>query len=61
MKHDICLNGPFPSWDEGVPLGNGGMGCLIWGPLHALRFSMDLAGLWDLTPALQTKLSLIHI
>ena len=55
MKHDICLNGPFPSWDEGVPLGNGGMGCLIWGPLHALRFSMDLAGLWDLTPALQTK------
>ena len=31
------------------------MGCLIWGPLHALRFSMDLAGLWDLTPALRTK------
>lgn len=55
MKHDICLNGPIPSWDEGLPLGNGGMGCLIWGPLHALRFSMDLAGLWDLTPALQTK------
>ena len=43
MKHDICLNGPIPSWDEGLPLGNGGMGCLIWGPLHALRFSMDLA------------------
>ena len=51
MKHDICLNGPIPSWDEGLPLGNGGMGCLIWGPLHALRFSMDLARLWDLTPA----------
>ena len=55
MKHDICLNGPIPSWDEGIPLGNGGMGCLIWGPLHALRFSMDLAGLWDLTPAPQTR------
>ena len=54
MKYDICLNGPIPSWDEGLPLGNGGMGCLIWGPLHALRFSMDLAGLWDLTPAVMS-------
>ena len=51
---NLHLHGPIPSWDEGLPLGNGALGCLVWGPLENLRFSLDKAGLWDLTPAPET-------
>ncbi len=37
-------------WDEGIPLGNGHLGALIWGKAEALRFSLDRADIWDLTP-----------
>ena len=43
--------GPIPRWDEGLPLGNGLLGCLVWGTAQALNFSLDLSGLWDETPA----------
>ena len=36
-------------WDEAIPLGNGDMGCLIWGKPSALRFSIDKCDLWDCT------------
>lgn len=36
-------------WDEAIPLGNGDMGCLIWGDPSALRFSVDKGDLWDCT------------
>lgn len=38
-------------WDEAVPLGNGRMGALVWGPSNALRFSLDRGDIWDTTPA----------
>lgn len=36
-------------WDEAIPLGNGDMGCLIWGDPSALRLSIDKCDLWDCT------------
>ncbi len=36
------------SWDEGIPLGNGLIGALIWQRDSVLRMSLDRADLWDL-------------
>ena len=46
-KHcNINLTGPIPRWDEAIPLGNGILGSLFWGPMERLRISVDIAGLW---------------
>ena len=37
-------------WDEGIPLGNGIMGTLIWLKGENLRLALDRADLWDLRP-----------
>ncbi len=37
-------------WDEGVPLGNGMVGTLVWEKDGRLRLSLDRADLWDLRP-----------
>ena len=37
-------------WDEGIPLGNGIMGSLIWEKDGKLRLALDRADLWDLRP-----------
>lgn len=37
-------------WDEGLPLGNGLIGELIWQKGDKLRLSLDHAELWDLRP-----------
>lgn len=34
-------------WDDGLPLGNGDLGCLVWNSPNKLRFSIDKAGIWD--------------
>ncbi|MBD8487344.1 hypothetical protein IFO69_01150 [Echinicola sp. CAU 1574] len=36
------------TWDEGLPLGNGEIGALIWQKNDKLRMSLDHVGLWDL-------------
>lgn len=38
------------TWEEGVPLGNGIMGTLIWEKEGHLRLAIDRADLWDLRP-----------
>lgn len=38
------------TWDEGIPLGNGALGALIWQKGDNLRFSLDKSDLWDLRP-----------
>lgn len=38
-------------WDEAIPLGNGSIGCLIYGDGDPLRFGLDRGDLWDCTPA----------
>lgn len=37
-------------WDEGIPLGNGMLGALIYERDDMLRISLDRADLWDLRP-----------
>ncbi|MFV0607369.1 MAG: glycosyl hydrolase family 95 catalytic domain-containing protein [Niabella sp.] len=36
------------TWDEGLPLGNGEMGALVWQKNEKLRLSLDHVDLWDL-------------
>ena len=38
------------TWDEGIPLGNGMLGALVWQKGENLRISLDRADLWDLRP-----------
>jgi alpha-L-fucosidase 2 len=38
------------SWDEGIPLGDGMVGALVWKKDNRLRLSLDRADLWDLRP-----------
>lgn len=47
-KHDLKFTKLARSWDEGIPLGNGMIGALIWQRESALRMSLDRADLWDL-------------
>ena len=46
-NHCLHFDKTITSWDEGIPLGNGDIGCLIWGKADALRFSVDKNDLWD--------------
>jgi|WetSurMetagenome_2_1015567.scaffolds.fasta_scaffold00571_13 alpha-L-fucosidase 2 len=36
------------TWDEGIPLGDGMLGALVWQKDNKLRISLDRADLWDL-------------
>ncbi len=46
--HDLRFSGLPKVWDEGLPLGNGMVGALIWQRDNVLRISLDRADLWDL-------------
>lgn len=51
LKRDgdsLVLDAPIERWDEGVPLGNGMIGALIWGGGNQINISLDRADLWDL-------------
>lgn len=37
-------------WDEGMPLGNGLLGALVWNKNGQIRFALDQAELWDERP-----------
>lgn len=50
FHHDLQFNTLAKSWDEGLPLGNGMVGNLIWQKNGKLRFSLDRADLWDQRP-----------
>ena len=45
--HDLEFDHLPKVWDEGLPLGNGMVGALIWQKDQHLRFSLDRADLWD--------------
>jgi alpha-L-fucosidase 2 len=49
-RHDLVFAALAPTWDEGVPLGNGMLGALVWKKGRSLRMSLDRADLWDLRP-----------
>jgi len=60
VKPDDRNNLSFPAlaktWDEGLPLGNGWLGALVWQKGDNLRFSLDRADLWDLRPVPELSL-----
>ena len=53
-KNYVIVKGGIKNWDEGLPLGNGMIGSLIFGS-DKLCFSLDRGGLWDLTPPQEYK------
>lgn len=48
-KYDITSDKPIMRWDEALPLGNGALGCLIYGE-QPLYLSLDAIDLWDTRP-----------
>lgn len=48
--HNLKFDSLAGRWDEGIPLGNGLLGALIWQKEGRLRFSLDRADLWDQRP-----------
>lgn len=54
-SHDVCFDEVSPRWDEGIPLGNGLCGAMIWGDGHPLRWSLDRLDLWDTRAAPESQ------
>jgi hypothetical protein len=52
-RHDLVFDRLASSWDEGIPLGNGLIGALVWQKGNSLRMSLDRADLWDLRPVVE--------
>ena len=50
FRHDLHFSSLAKTWDEGLPLGNGMVGNLVWQKEGKLRFSIDRADLWDTRP-----------
>lgn len=42
----VDLAAPVASWDDGVPLGNGSAGALLWGGGDTLNVTLDRADFW---------------
>ena len=53
----LVLAAPIQTWDEGLPIGNGLMGALMWGSGNHINLSLDRGDLWDLrvAPGTRTK------
>ena len=49
-KHNLVFDTLARRWDEGIPLGNGWLGVLIWQRDNKLRMSLDRVDLWDDRP-----------
>ena len=49
-QHDLVFDTLAKRWDEGIPLGNGWLGALIWQKDNKLRMSLDRVDLWDDRP-----------
>lgn len=49
-RHCILHKVPARRWDEGLPLGNGVLGLLVWGDGNPLNLSIDRGDLWDNRP-----------
>jgi alpha-L-fucosidase 2 len=48
--HDLQYTELPQRWDEGLPVGNGWLGALIWQKEEKLRLSLDRVDLWDDRP-----------
>jgi len=52
-EHNLKFDSLAKRWDEGIPLGNGWLGALIWQKGDKLRMSLDRVDLWDDRPMLE--------
>jgi alpha-L-fucosidase 2 len=48
--HNLIFDSVATRWDEGIPLGNGWLGALIWQKESKIRLSLDRVDLWDDRP-----------
>ncbi len=48
--NDLVFTDLAATWDEGMPLGNGMVGALVWQKDKNLRMSLDRVDLWDNRP-----------
>lgn len=58
MPGEFCglhFEEPIRRWDEGIPLGNGLLGSLLWGEGSGFRMSIDRGDLWDETVCPETE------
>jgi len=46
-QHDLIYEVPPREWEEGIPLGNGDMGALVWGDGDPLRITLDKYDVWE--------------
>lgn len=49
-RHNLVFDHVPQQWNEGLPMGNGTIGCLVWQKDGRLRLALDRADLWDLRP-----------
>jgi len=49
-QHNLVFDTLAKRWDEGIPLGNGWLGVLIWQKDGKIRMSLDRVDLWDDRP-----------
>ena len=49
-EHNLRFDSLAIRWDEGIPLGNGWLGALIWKKDNKIRLSLDRVDLWDDRP-----------
>ena len=49
-KHNLKFDTLAQRWDEGMPMGNGLLGALVWKKDNRLRMSLDRVDLWDDRP-----------
>ena len=57
MNLGLDFSHEIERWDEALPLGNGLMGALVYGPSSNLRFSLDRTDIWDNSTPLNTDRS----
>ena len=48
MQHDPIYERAPRVWEEGIPLGNGDMGAVIWRDGAPLRITLDKYDVWEL-------------
>lgn len=46
-QHDVVYLAPVPDGIDGLPIGNGDLGSMIWTPTDRLQFAVNKVDLWD--------------
>lgn len=49
-RHNLVFDSLATRWDEGMPMGNGWLGALVWKKDKSIRVSLDRIDLWDERP-----------